>query len=138
MAEIEKSLVFIKPDGVKRGLIGKVIQRLEDKGLKILRLEMKTLSKDESDQHYIEHVERSFYPNLRDFITSGPVVLMVIEGPSAISIIRRMVGETDSASAAAGTIRGDFSVDKGENIIHASDSLESAKREIANFFPNIT
>ena len=131
----ERSLVFIKPDGVRRQLVGQVIQRFEAKGLNLLALEMLNMSNELSDKHYAEHVERDFYPRLREFITSGPIVVMVIEGDRAISVIRKMVGATDSAEAEPGTIRGDYSLDKGENIIHASDSAESASREIANFFP---
>jgi nucleoside-diphosphate kinase len=130
---MEQSLVFIKPDGVKRGLVGEVIRRFEVKGLKLVALKMLTMSSDLSDKHYAEHVDRPFYPGLKAFVTGSPIVAMVIEGNRAVSIIRKMVGVTDSAEAEAGTIRGDFSIDKGENIIHASDSVESAKREIANF-----
>ena len=131
---VEQSLVFIKPDGVRRGLIGEVIGRFEAKGLEIKTLVMKTLTDAESDAHYQEHVDKDFYPGLRKFITSGPVVIMLIEGESAISVIRKMVGVTNSAEAEPGTIRGDLSLSKGENIIHASDSAESAAREIGNFF----
>lgn len=131
---MQSTLVFIKPDGVRRGLIGDVITRFERKGLKLTALKMQTLTTEQSDAHYAEHVERPFYPGLRDFITSGPIVAMQIEGDDAIAVVRRMVGCTDSREAAAGTIRGDLSLSKGENIIHASDSEESAKRELANFF----
>lgn len=130
---MEQTLVFIKPDGVERGLIGEVIRRFETKGLKLTKLQMLTMSGDLADKHYAEHVERPFYPGLKKFVTGGPIVAMVIEGERAVSIVRKMVGVTDSAEAEAGTIRGDFSISKGENIIHASDSVESAKREITNF-----
>jgi len=133
---VESSLVLIKPDGVKRRLIGQVIQRFEEKNLDIEEIHMLTISSELSDQHYAEHVDRPFYPGLKDFITSGPVVAMVITGESAISVIRSMVGETDAIQAAPGSIRGDFGLDKGENIIHASDSPASASREIRLYFPN--
>ncbi|RAP34825.1 nucleoside-diphosphate kinase [Candidatus Marinamargulisbacteria bacterium SCGC AG-439-L15] len=134
---LERSLVFIKPDGVSRKLVGRVLTRFEEKGLSLVKLEMLTMTSELSDKHYEEHVDKDFYPNLKRFITSGPIVVMVLEGNRAVEVIRRMVGDTDSAEAPAGTIRGDFSLDKGENIIHASDSNESATREIANFFPDI-
>ena len=130
----EQSLVFIKPDGVKRQVVGEVINRFEKKGLKLINLELRQLSGEESDRHYQEHVDKAFYPGLKEFILSGPVVLMVWEGDSAISVIRRLVGDTDSREAAPGTIRGDLSLSKGENIIHASDGPESAAREIEHFF----
>ncbi len=134
---VEKSLVFIKPDGVQRKLVGKVIARFEEKGLVLKALSHLTMSSALSDKHYEEHVDKDFYPNLKSFITSGPIVVMVLEGHRAVEVIRRMVGDTDSAEAPAGTIRGDYSLHKGENIIHASDSVESATREIANFFPEL-
>ncbi|MDA1353233.1 MAG: nucleoside-diphosphate kinase [bacterium] len=130
---MEQTLVFIKPDGVERGWVGEVIRRFENKGLKLIKLQMLTMSGDLADKHYAEHVERPFYPGLKAFVTGGPIVAMVIEGERAVSIVRKMVGVTDSAEAEAGTIRGDLSTSKGENIIHASDSVESAQREIANF-----
>ena len=132
-----KTLVFIKPDGVSRKLVGRVLTRFEEKGFSLAALQHLTVSPELSDKHYAEHVDKPFYPNLRKFITSGPIVAMVLEGNRAVEVVRRMVGDTDSAEAPAGTIRGDFSLDKGENIIHASDSPESAAREIANFFPDL-
>lgn len=134
---VERTLVFIKPDGVKRQLVGEVLSRFERKGLLIKALECIQISSELSDKHYQEHVDKPFYPGLKEFITSGPVVVFVLEGESAVSVVRLMVGATDSAQALPGTIRGDLSLYKGENIIHASDSTESAKREIANFFPNL-
>ena len=131
---VEQSLVFIKPDGVKRRLVSEIVGRFEKRGFNFLKLELRQLSSDEVDRHYQEHVERDFYPRLRDFILSGPVVIMVLEGERVIDTIRKMVGVTDSLDADPGTIRGDLSLDKGENVVHASDSVESAKREIENFF----
>ncbi|MBT5855315.1 nucleoside-diphosphate kinase [bacterium] len=130
----EQTLVFIKPDGVKRGLVGEVISRFERKGLVLNECRHMMMTSELSDAHYAEHIERPFYPGLKEFILSGPIVVMVLEGERAISVVRTMIGSTDSAEAAPGTIRGDLSLSKGENIIHASDSPESAKREIANFF----
>ena len=131
---VEKSLVFIKPDGVKRRLVSEIVGRFEKRGFNFLKLELRQLSSDEVDRHYQEHVERDFYPRLRDFILSGPVVIMVLEGERVVDTIRKMVGVTDSLDADPGTIRGDLALDKGENVVHASDSVESAKREIENFF----
>ena len=130
---IEKSLVFIKPDGVKRQLIGQIIARFEQKGLTIESLEMMTLTDQQIDAHYEEHVSKPFYPNLKAYIKSGPVVVMICSGENAISAIRQMVGATDCAAAEAGSIRGQFGLTKSENLIHASDSPESAAREIKNF-----
>ncbi len=131
---VEQSLVFIKPDGVKRRLISEIVGRFEKRGFKFLKLELRQLSNDEVDRHYQEHVGRDFYPRLKDFILSGPVLIMVLEGERVVDTIRKMVGVTDSLDADPGTIRGDLALDKGENVIHASDSTESAQREIENFF----
>jgi len=131
---VEQSLVFIKPDGVKRRLISEIVGRFEKRGFKFLKLELRQLSTDEVDRHYQEHVGRDFYPRLKDFILSGPVLIMVLEGERVVDTIRKMVGVTDSLDADPGTIRGDLALDKGENVIHASDSPESAQREIENFF----
>lgn len=131
---IEQSLVFIKPDGVSRGLVGEVLSRFERRGLKLLKLEMQVLTESLVDGHYAEHVARSFYPELKSYVMSGPVVVMVLEGENAIGAIRKMVGATNSAEADAGTIRGDFALTTAYNIIHASDSVESGQREIKNFF----
>ncbi|HHU38659.1 MAG TPA: nucleoside-diphosphate kinase [Propionibacterium sp.] len=133
----EKSLVLIKPDGVARGLIGTVLARYEAKGLAIRAMELRTVDDALSDQHYAEHVERTFYPELRDFITSGPLVALVLEGDRAIEAVRAINGATDGVQAAPGTIRGDLCLSKSENIVHASDSAESAAREIALWFPNL-
>ena len=131
---LEQTFVMIKPDGVRRGLVGEVLGRFEAKGFTIKELKLLTISPELSKKHYEEHVDKPFYPGLEEFVTSGPVVAMILEGKRAIEVVRKMVGVTDSAEAEPGTIRGDLSLDKGENIIHASDSPESAVREIANFF----
>ena len=131
---VEQSLVFIKPDGVKRGLIGQVVTRFENKGFDIKELKMMDLTEDLVDRHYQEHIEKGFYPDLKEYVMSGSVVVMVIEGESVIAHIRKMVGATNPLDAEQGSIRGDFAVTTSYNIVHASDSVESAKREIGSFF----
>ena len=131
---VERSLVFVKPDGVERGLIGEVIRRFEARGLKILNLQLRTLTSELADAHYAEHVTKGFYPELKAYVMSGPIVVMVLEGANAVGAIRKMLGATNSSQAEAGTIRGDFALTTAHNIVHASDSVESAEREIKNFF----
>jgi len=133
----ERTLVLIKPDAVRRGLIGEVLGRFERKGLTVVALDQRTIDGATADRHYAEHVERDFYPPLRAFITSGPLVAMVLEGDQAIAVVRGINGATDGRAAAAGTIRGDLSLSNRENLVHASDSGESAVREISIFFPNL-
>jgi nucleoside-diphosphate kinase len=133
----ERTLVLIKPDAVRRGLIGEVLGRFERKGLTVVALDQRTIDGETADRHYAEHIERDFYPPLRAFITSGPLVARVLEGDQAIAVIRGIVGATDGRAAAAGTIRGDLSLSNRENLVHASDSGESAAREISIFFPNL-
>lgn len=133
----ERTLVILKPDTVKRGLVGEVLARYEAKGLSIVALEQRTIDGSVADQHYAEHVERDFYPPLRDFVTSGPLVVLVLEGDQAIEIVRALNGATDGRKAAPGTIRGDLSMSNRENLVHGSDSAESAAREIALWFPNL-
>ncbi len=132
---VERTLVLIKPDGVAKKKVGEIIRRFEEKGLSLVQLKLLTISDQLSDQHYQEHVQKPFYPALCAFITSGPVVAMILEGTNAISVVRRMVGATDSSEADPGTIRGDLALSKAENMVHASDSLESASREMTLFFP---
>jgi len=129
--------VLIKPDAVRRGLIGEVLGRFERKGLTLVALDQRTIDGATADRHYAEHVERDFYPPLRAFITSGPLIAMVLEGDQAIAVVRGINGATDGRAAAAGTIRGDLSLSNRENLVHASDSAESAAREISIFFPNL-
>jgi len=133
----ERTLVLVKPDAVRRGLAGEVIGRLERKGLAIVAMELRQIDGETADRHYAEHVGKAFYPALRDFITSGPLVALALEGDQAIAVVRGLVGATDGREAAAGTIRGDFSLSNRENLVHASDSSESADREISHFFPNL-
>ena len=131
---MERTLVLVKPDGVQRGLVGEVISRLEARGLKIVAMKMLHMSRDIADRHYGEHVGKPFFAGLVEFIVSGPLVAAVLEGPNAVEITRSAMGATDPKNSAPGTIRGDLAVDIGRNLIHGSDSLASAQREIALFF----
>jgi nucleoside-diphosphate kinase len=133
----ERTLVLLKPDTVRRGLVGEVTSRFEAKGLNIVRMELRTIDGDLADRHYVEHVERDFYPPLRDFVTGGPLVAMVLEGDEAIAVVRAIAGATDGRKAAPGTIRGDLSLSNRENLVHGSDSAESAERELAIWFPDL-
>jgi nucleoside-diphosphate kinase len=133
----QRTFVMIKPDAVRRGLAGEIIGRLESKGLTILAMELRQMTGELADQLYAEHIERPFYPPLRLFITSGPSVAMVVEGDEAITVVRTLNGATDGRKARAGTIRGDFALSNRENLVHGSDSAESAEREIAIFFPDL-
>ena len=130
----ENTFVMVKPDGVARGLVGEVIGRLERKGLKLTRIRMLTIDEDLARRHYAEHVERPFFPELVEFITSGPVVATEWSGESAVSVARTLMGATDPKKADPGTIRGDLGLAVTHNIVHGSDSLESAVRELALFF----
>jgi nucleoside-diphosphate kinase len=131
----ESTLVLIKPDGVARALIGEVVGRIERKGYRIDRMELQTLERAVAEQHYAEHVERPFFAELVDFITSGPLVAMQVSGEGAIAGMRSLMGATDPIAATPGTIRGDLATLIGENIVHGSDSTESAQRELGLFFP---
>lgn len=133
----ERTLVLVKPDGVRRGLVGEVIGRLERKGLSLLAMELRTLSRETAQEHYGEHRERPFFGELVDFITGGPLVALVVEGPNAVAGTRRLMGVTNPVEATPGSIRGDFALEIGENLVHGSDSPESAAREIALFFPSL-
>lgn len=131
---MDRTFVMVKPDGVARGLIGEVISRLERKGLKLVAARFERLSEKRVMEQYQEHMEKPFFPSLRHYITSGPVFLMVWEGRDAADVVRSLVGLTDPSKSAPGTIRGDLAMDIGRNVIHASDSAESANREIAIHF----
>ena len=131
---MEKSLVLIKPDAVQRGLAGEIISRLEKKGLKIVAMKMLHMDKNLAQRHYAIHKGKVFFDDLVNFITSSPVIAIVFQGKNAVEIIRRMMGETDPAKAHRGTIRGDFGIDIGHNLVHGSDSLENASKEIDLFF----
>ncbi|MGL6195492.1 MAG: nucleoside-diphosphate kinase [Thermoguttaceae bacterium] len=129
-----KTLVILKPDAVKRKLVGEIISRFEKKGLTISEMKMMQITPELAKKHYAEHVGKPFYPTLEAYITSGPVVVMIVEGPEVVSVVRLMVGPTNGIVAPPGTIRGDFSLSNQENLVHASDSPESAQREIGIFF----
>jgi len=131
---VERTFVMVKPDGVSKALVGTVIDRLERKGLKLMQMKMMTIDQSLAEEHYGEHKERPFFGDLVSFITSGPVVAMEWSGESAISAARQMMGATNPLEAGPGTIRGDFAVEIGENIVHGSDGPESAERELGLFF----
>ncbi|KKC02548.1 nucleoside-diphosphate kinase [Mycobacterium nebraskense] len=132
----ERTLVLIKPDGVERQLVGEIIGRIERKGLTIAALELRRVSEDLAAEHYAEHEGKPFFGSLLEFITSGPVVAAIVEGPRAIAAFRQLAGGTDPVDKATpGTIRGDFGLETQFNLVHGSDSTESAKREIALWFP---
>ena len=133
----QRTLVLLKPDTVRRGLVGEVLSRFEAKGLRIVAMEHRTIDAGQADAHYAEHVERDFYPPLREFVTSGPLVALVLEGDSAVDVVRALNGATDGRAAAPGTIRGDLSLSNRENLVHGSDGPESAEREIALWFPSL-
>ena len=132
--KVLRTFVMCKPDAVERGLVGEIITRLENKGLRLVRLDLRNLSKRDAAEHYAEHLGKDFYQELEDYVTRGPVVPMIWEGRDAIAVVRKLGGATDPADAAAGTIRGDYAVDYTENLVHASDGEESAQKEIARFF----
>ncbi|PRO66811.1 nucleoside-diphosphate kinase [Alkalicoccus urumqiensis] len=131
---MEQSFIMIKPDGVRRGLIAEILTRFQQKGFTLRGAKLMQMEQALAEQHYAEHKERPFFPDLVEFITSGPVFAMVWEGEGMIAEARRLIGSTDPAEAAPGTIRGDLAVKKSENVIHGSDSPESAEREINLFF----
>jgi nucleoside-diphosphate kinase len=133
----QRTLVLVKPDAVRRGLVGRIVERFESKGLTIEAMTLRAMDAALADVHYADHVEKPFYPPLKAFMTSGPLVAMVLGGDEAIEVVRALVGVTDGRKAAAGTIRGDFSLSNRENLVHASDSPESAKREIEVWFPDL-
>ena len=133
----QRTLVLFKPDALRRGLVGDLLSRFEAKGLTIVALELRHVDAALADEHYAEHVERDFYPPLRAFVTSGPLVAAVLEGDEAIEVVRLINGATDGRKAAPGTIRGDLSLSNRENLVHGSDSAESAAREIKIWFPEL-
>lgn len=135
---LEKTFVMVKPDGVQRGLVGEIVGRFEKKGLKLVAAKLIQVPEAVAQEHYAEHKERPFFGELVTFITSSPVFAMVLEGENAISVARTMMGKTNPAESAPGTIRGDFGLTIGMNIIHGSDSTESAAREVALWFSNDT
>jgi nucleoside-diphosphate kinase len=131
---VETTLVLLKPDAVQRGLVGTITARLESTGLKIVGMKLMRVSNDLAERHYAEHVGKPFFEGLVSFITSGPIVAMALEGDGAISIVRKTMGATNPADSAPGSIRGDYATDIGRNLVHGSDSAESAARELTLFF----
>ena len=134
MAELERTLLLVKPDGVQRQLVGRVLARFEERGLKIIGLKLVHVDRALAQQHYAVHREKPFFPGLVDFITSGPLVAAALEGPNAIAVVRAMNGATRPHEAAPGSIRGDFAVETAQNLVHASDSPETAEAELALWF----
>ncbi len=131
---MQRTLVLLKPDAVQRRLVGSLIARFEDKSLNIVAMKLMRVTPALARRHYEEHVEKPFYPGLEEFITGGPLVAMIVEGPDAIAVVRKMAGATNGRNAEPGTIRGDFSCSRQMNLVHASDGPESAQRELAIFF----
>ena len=133
---MDRTLVIVKPDGVERRLVGAVIGRLERKGLLIVAAELRPITRDEAEQHYVEHVDQPFFEKLVAFITRSPAMILVVEGPEdTFKVVRSLVGATNPLEAAPGTIRGDLALDRTENLVHGSDSPSAADREIKLFFP---
>jgi nucleoside-diphosphate kinase len=131
---MDRTLFMVKPDGVARGLVGEIVSRIEQRGLSIRAMRLLRVTQEQAAEHYAEHGEKPFYPGLVEFITSGPVVAMVIEGDAAVAVVRAMMGATNPLDSAPGTIRGDYALEIGENIVHGSDSAANGEREIAIYF----
>jgi nucleoside-diphosphate kinase len=134
---MERTLILVKPDAFARGLTGEIIGRFERKGLRLLALQQMTMTRELAERHYAEHVGKPFYEELVTFITSGPLVAMVLEGERVVEAARQVIGATDPLEATAGSIRGDYAIAVGQNMVHGSDSEESAAREVALFFPTL-
>jgi nucleoside-diphosphate kinase len=135
---MERSLILVKPDAFARNLSGEIIARFERKGLRLVALKLMTMSRELAERHYAEHVGKSFFEELVEFITSGPLVAMVLEGEQAVTAARQVIGATDPLKATTGSIRGDFAIAVGQNMVHGSDSVESAAREVSLFFPELS
>lgn len=131
---MERSLIILKPDTVQRGLVGRILDRFENKGLKIVGLKLIRVTRQMAERHYAEHKGKEFYEGLIAYITSGPVIVGVVAGPSAVTVVRQMLGMTDGRKSPPGTIRGDFAISTQYNLVHGSDSVESAEREVGIFF----
>lgn len=131
---MERTLILLKPDAVQRGLVGRLLSRFEDKGLQIVGMKLMRMSGELADQHYEAHREKGFYPGLKAFMTSSPIVALVLQGKGAITVCRKMMGATFGSKAEAGTLRGDFGISDSFNLVHGSDSVEAAAREIGLFF----
>jgi nucleoside-diphosphate kinase len=134
---VDRTLILVKPDAFGRGLTGEIVGRFERKGLRIVELRHMTMDRELAERHYAEHVGKPFYGELVEFITSGPLVAMVLEGDEAVTAARQVIGATNPLEAAPGSIRGDFAIETGQNLVHGSDSPESAQREIELFFPDL-
>jgi nucleoside-diphosphate kinase len=134
---MDRTLILVKPDAFARGLTGEIIARFEHKGLKIVALRHMVVGRELAERHYAEHSERPFFGELVDFITSGPIVAIVLEGPEAVRAARQLIGATNPLEAAPGSIRGDFAIEMGANMVHGSDSPEAAEREAALFFEEL-
>jgi nucleoside-diphosphate kinase len=134
VADVERTLFLVKPDAVERGLVGEIVSRFERRGFTIRGLKLIRVAEQQAAEHYVEHAGKPFYPEVVQFITSGPVVAMVLEGPGAVAAVRAMMGATNPLDSAPGTMRGDYALDLGRNVVHGSDSPTSAAREIAIFF----
>lgn len=134
---MEQTYVMVKPDGVQRQIVGRIIDRFEQKGLKLVKAELQRVSRDKAQLHYEELKDKPFFPELVDFITSGDVFAMVWAGPNAVRVARKLIGVTNPADAEPGTIRGDFALEVSSNVIHGSDSVKNAQREISIFFPSL-
>jgi nucleoside-diphosphate kinase len=134
---MERTLILIKPDAFARGLSGEILARFERKGLRLVAMNLMTMSREEAERHYAEHAGKGFYEELVTFITSGPLVAMVLEGEQAVIAARQVIGATNPLEATTGSIRGDFAIEVGQNMVHGSDSPESAAREVGLFFPDL-
>lgn len=134
---MEKTFIMIKPDGVERKLVGKIVSRFEEKGFNLVATKFEVMNEDVARMHYVEHLDKPFYDSLVEFITSGPVFCMVIEGENVVELSRVMIGATNPLAMIPGTIRGDYSANLSKNIIHGSDSVDSANREISLHFPDL-
>ena len=135
---MERTLILVKPDAFKRNLSGEIIARFERKGLRLVAMNLMTMTRELAERHYAEHEGKSFYEELVTFITSGPLVAMVLEGEQAVVAARQVIGATNPLEATTGSIRGDYSLEVGQNMVHGSDSPESAAREVALFFPDLS
>ena len=138
MSDLERTLVLLKPDAVRRGLVGTIVGRYEARGLALAAVELRRIDAAMADRHYADHVQQPWYPPLREFITSGPLLAMAVEGPGAIDVVRTMNGATNAAVADPGSIRGDLALSNRENLVHASDSAESAAKELGLWFPSLS
>jgi nucleoside-diphosphate kinase len=134
---MERTLILVKPDAFARNLTGEIIARFERKGLRLVALKLMTIDRDLAARHYVEHEGKAFYEELVDFITSGPLVAMILEGEQAVVAARQVIGATDPIEAAPGSIRGDYAIEVGQNMVHGSDSRDSAAREVSLFFPDL-